>query len=104
MTKDPFAYWTAARSAPSTKKICAGSTMRVSRTVAVTWPSVNSGYTSSITVGAATHPMTTRRQIPAVMGRMIALSAAHPPSSSPAARYRAKIGMNVIDRNPPARR
>ena len=43
MVNTPLAYWTAAKSAPSTKKIWAGSTMRVSRVVASIWSGVNWG-------------------------------------------------------------
>ncbi len=43
MAKTPFEYWTAVNRAPVTKKTCAGSTIRVNRTVLATCSAENPG-------------------------------------------------------------
>jgi hypothetical protein len=86
MVKTPLVYCTAVKSAPTTKKSWAGSTIRVRRTVASICSGVKRGNRSPMMTGASTTPIATSAVIATAMGRMMAVRAAQPPSSSSSAR------------------
>ncbi len=69
-TNRPLAYCTAENSAPTTKKIWAGSTIRVNRIASASWSGEKSGNSQSITAGVAHQPTTTKAVMAMASGRI----------------------------------